>query len=261
MINVVHGIARTSPGADSWRVLSPIVATLDQSASSRSRRIVTKITRCLEANPPRDHSQGGDTGFKSRWDHQGKRIVGALVSTLVKCRHRGSGNTKAQVKHSEQDWPPVSRPAFVPQTTSLRHEAASRIAFKSGAPSCYELTASLTTPLPLLGLGGSADGFEPPGGSTVNRTTVWGSSPQRQSIKRTWYYPDAIPGGSWRRVRVRSYVVAGDMNDPPSSQFLAPLVARRRSALSTGCRIRLRRPRPATVSWTHRFKPSGQPAE
>jgi hypothetical protein len=57
-------------------------------------------------------------GFEPRWDYQGKRIVGVLVSTLVKVQ---TGHTKAQVKHDRQAEPPVPRPAFVPPTTPPHH--------------------------------------------------------------------------------------------------------------------------------------------
>ena len=40
-----------------------------------------------------------------------------------RCRHGHSGHAKAQVKHGDQAGPLVSRPAFVPQTTSPRHGA------------------------------------------------------------------------------------------------------------------------------------------
>jgi len=65
-----------------------------------------------------------------------------------------------------------------------------------------------------------------------------------------------------------SYVVAGDMNDPPDSPFLAPLVASQALRLVDGLANPTETrpapadtPPPATVAWTHRFKPSGQPAE
>jgi len=65
-----------------------------------------------------------------------------------------------------------------------------------------------------------------------------------------------------------SYVVVCDMNDPPSSQFLAPLVAspalRLVNGLANPAETRSApadTPPPPAVAWTHRFKPSGQPAE
>jgi endonuclease/exonuclease/phosphatase family metal-dependent hydrolase len=65
-----------------------------------------------------------------------------------------------------------------------------------------------------------------------------------------------------------SYVVVGDMNDPPDSPFLAPLVASQALRLVDGLANPTETrpapadtPRPATVAWTHRFKPSGQPAK
>ena len=65
-----------------------------------------------------------------------------------------------------------------------------------------------------------------------------------------------------------SYVVTGDMNDPPNSQFLAPLVAAPALRLVDGLTNPTEtRPAPAdtppppVTAWTHRFKPSGQPAQ
>jgi endonuclease/exonuclease/phosphatase family metal-dependent hydrolase len=65
-----------------------------------------------------------------------------------------------------------------------------------------------------------------------------------------------------------SFVVTGDMNDPPNSQFLAPLVAspglRLVDGLTNPTETRpapADTPPPATAAWRHRFKPSGQPAE
>jgi hypothetical protein len=58
------------------------------------------------------------------------------------------------------------------------------------------------------------------------------------------------------------------MNDPPDSPFLAPLVASQALRLVDGLANPAETrpapadtPPPATVAWTHRFKPSGQPAE
>jgi hypothetical protein len=60
-----------------------------------------------------------------------------------RCRHGLSGHSKAQVKHAEQVGPPVSRPAFVPQTTPPRHDAGSEVEPSSAS---FELQAvSLTT--------------------------------------------------------------------------------------------------------------------
>jgi endonuclease/exonuclease/phosphatase family metal-dependent hydrolase len=63
------------------------------------------------------------------------------------------------------------------------------------------------------------------------------------------------------------YVIAGDLNDPPSSPWLQPLTGspklRLYDALSAPLETRPAKPdSPAPVSpaWTHRFKQSGQPA-
>jgi hypothetical protein len=83
-----------------------------KSASARSSR----LKEC-----PKKRRKG--VRILHRCDYQGKCIVGVPVSTLVKARTRASGDTRAQVKPVEQAGPPVSRPAFVPQTTSPRHGA------------------------------------------------------------------------------------------------------------------------------------------
>jgi endonuclease/exonuclease/phosphatase family metal-dependent hydrolase len=64
-----------------------------------------------------------------------------------------------------------------------------------------------------------------------------------------------------------AYVVCGDMNDPPNSPFLAPLVQNPKlglvDALTAPQETRPAKadnPPPATTAWTHRFKESGQPA-
>src|SRR4051794_31687695 len=63
-----------------------------------------------------------------------------------------------------------------------------------------------------------------------------------------------------------SFIVAGDMNDPPDSSFLAPLVSAAKLKLSSGLgsaqetRPGPGSPPPPTTGWTERFKPSGQPA-
>jgi endonuclease/exonuclease/phosphatase family metal-dependent hydrolase len=65
-----------------------------------------------------------------------------------------------------------------------------------------------------------------------------------------------------------AYLVTGDMNDPPSSQFLAPLVGSTALNLVNGLANPTEsRPAPAdnppatTTAWTHRFKPTGKPAD
>lgn len=65
-----------------------------------------------------------------------------------------------------------------------------------------------------------------------------------------------------------SYVVTGDMNDPPTSQFLAPLVGSAPLSFVDGLanptetrQAPADNPPAATAAWTHRFKPSGQPAD
>jgi endonuclease/exonuclease/phosphatase family metal-dependent hydrolase len=64
------------------------------------------------------------------------------------------------------------------------------------------------------------------------------------------------------------FVVLGDMNDGPDSQFLAPLVASSGVGLVNAlAQARESRPAPTetpaapSVLWTERFKPSGKPAE
>lgn len=64
------------------------------------------------------------------------------------------------------------------------------------------------------------------------------------------------------------FIVLGDMNDPPDSQPLEPLVASAElplaNALANPAETRPPKPDqppPQTPAWTHRFKPSGQPAE
>jgi endonuclease/exonuclease/phosphatase family metal-dependent hydrolase len=64
------------------------------------------------------------------------------------------------------------------------------------------------------------------------------------------------------------YVVLGDMNDPPDTEALAPFAdasgLRLHNALADPEETRPAKadtPPPASKAWTHRFKPSGQPAE
>jgi endonuclease/exonuclease/phosphatase family metal-dependent hydrolase len=64
------------------------------------------------------------------------------------------------------------------------------------------------------------------------------------------------------------FIVLGDMNDPPDTQPMAPLVASAALPLTNALTnpVETRPPKadnppPATAAWTHRFKPSGQPAE
>jgi endonuclease/exonuclease/phosphatase family metal-dependent hydrolase len=63
------------------------------------------------------------------------------------------------------------------------------------------------------------------------------------------------------------YIVIGDMNDPPGSASLAPLVASPDLGLVNSLEdaeetrpAKADTPPPPSKSWTHRFKPSGQPA-
>jgi endonuclease/exonuclease/phosphatase family metal-dependent hydrolase len=62
-----------------------------------------------------------------------------------------------------------------------------------------------------------------------------------------------------------SFVVVGDMNDPPDSPFLAPLVGDTKLKLSSGLtdaketRPGPGSPPPPTTMWTERFKASGNP--
>jgi endonuclease/exonuclease/phosphatase family metal-dependent hydrolase len=65
-----------------------------------------------------------------------------------------------------------------------------------------------------------------------------------------------------------SYIVLGDMNDPPGSPFLAPLAGSARLSLVDGLTNPTETrpapsddPPPSGTAWTHRFKPSGQPAD
>jgi endonuclease/exonuclease/phosphatase family metal-dependent hydrolase len=67
--------------------------------------------------------------------------------------------------------------------------------------------------------------------------------------------------------RGSAYVVLGDMNDPPDSAFLAPLVENPAlglvDALTAPQETRPAKsdtPPPASKAWTHRFKEAGQPA-
>lgn len=71
------------------------------------------------------------------------------------------------------------------------------------------------------------------------------------------------------RMRPNSrYIVLGDMNDPPDSEWLMPLTAapglRLVNALTDPVETRPPKkddPPPTTAAWTHRFKPSGKPAQ
>jgi hypothetical protein len=62
------------------------------------------------------------------------------------------------------------------------------------------------------------------------------------------------------------YLVLGDMNDPPDSEFMAPLAESTQLKLTLGLsnptetRPAPGSPPPPTVAWTERFKPSGKPA-
>jgi endonuclease/exonuclease/phosphatase family metal-dependent hydrolase len=61
------------------------------------------------------------------------------------------------------------------------------------------------------------------------------------------------------------FVVVGDMNDPPDSEFLAPLVEAPELKLISGLtdaeetRPSPENPPPPTTAWTERFKPTGAP--
>lgn len=64
------------------------------------------------------------------------------------------------------------------------------------------------------------------------------------------------------------FVILGDMNDPPNSQHLAPLVASGQLPLTNALvnpaetrPAKADQPPPQTPAWTHRFKPTGQPAQ
>jgi endonuclease/exonuclease/phosphatase family metal-dependent hydrolase len=63
------------------------------------------------------------------------------------------------------------------------------------------------------------------------------------------------------------YLVLGDMNDPPDSEFIAPLADSTQLKLAFGLANPTETrpapgtpPPPPTVAWTERFKPSGKPA-
>ena len=63
------------------------------------------------------------------------------------------------------------------------------------------------------------------------------------------------------------YLVVGDMNDPPDSEFMAPLTASPGLNLVSGLADAKEtlpgpgNPSPPTTAWTERFKPTGKPAE
>jgi hypothetical protein len=63
------------------------------------------------------------------------------------------------------------------------------------------------------------------------------------------------------------YLVVGDMNDPPDSEFMALLTASPELDLVSGLadaketRPSPGNPPPPTTAWTERFKPTGKPAE
>ena len=64
------------------------------------------------------------------------------------------------------------------------------------------------------------------------------------------------------------FVITGDMNDPPTSADLAPLIGAPDLGLANGLRepietrpAKTDTPPPTTAAWTHRFKESGQPAD
>lgn len=71
------------------------------------------------------------------------------------------------------------------------------------------------------------------------------------------------------RMRPNSpYIILGDMNDPPDSEWLAPLVTapglRLVNSLTNPGETRPPKkdtPPPNTTAWTHRYKPRGQPAQ
>ncbi|MBI4259489.1 MAG: endonuclease/exonuclease/phosphatase family protein [Actinobacteria bacterium] len=64
-----------------------------------------------------------------------------------------------------------------------------------------------------------------------------------------------------------AYVIVGDMNDPPDSEWMAPLVGDAELGLVNGLAdptetrpAKPDAPPPPSPAWTHRFKESGQPA-
>ena len=71
-----------------------------------------------------------------------------------------------------------------------------------------------------------------------------------------------------RQMRPQSrYVITGDMNDPPDSEWLAPLVESDLGLVNGIANPQETRPAPrdnpppSTTAWTDRFKPTGKPAE
>ena len=65
-----------------------------------------------------------------------------------------------------------------------------------------------------------------------------------------------------------SFIILGDMNDPPDSNALQPFVADVELNLTNGLENptetqppKSDTPPPASAAWTHRYKPSGQPAQ
>jgi len=64
------------------------------------------------------------------------------------------------------------------------------------------------------------------------------------------------------------YIVVGDMDDPVDSEWLAPLIKsddlKLKNALTAPQETRPAKaddPGPSSTAWTHRYKPSGKPAE
>jgi hypothetical protein len=78
-------------------------------------------------------SQGGDTGSNPVGTTRGNASSEGSSPPWPRCRHGYSGHVKALVKHADQAGPLVSRPAFVPQTTSQRHSDGTRIEPSGGA--------------------------------------------------------------------------------------------------------------------------------
>jgi hypothetical protein len=65
-------------------------------------------------------------GFEPRWDCQRKRILGVLVSTLVKVQTRTFRPHQSAGQARRPGWAAFLSSAFVPLTTSQRHKGAVR---------------------------------------------------------------------------------------------------------------------------------------
>ena len=73
---------------------------------------------------------------------------------------------------------------------------------------------------------------------------------------------------SARTLPTSSFIILGDMNDSPSSPCLQPFVASSQLKLSNALQnpqetrpAKADNPPPSSTAWTHRYKPSGEPAK